>query len=72
MEGWTLIHSDSVPFGAEVYRTRLEAAGIKVVVLNKQDSSYGMFGSVEVYVPNEDLQRSKEVLSVSEDGETSA
>ena len=72
MEGWTLIHSDSVPFGAEVYRTRLEAAGIKVVVLNKQDSSYGMFGSVEVYVPNEDLQRSKEVLSVSEEGETSA
>ena len=68
MEGWTLVHSDSMPFGAEVYRTRLEAAGIKVVVLNKQDSSYGMFGSVEVYVSNEDLERSKDVLGTSEDG----
>ncbi len=70
MEGWTLIHTNSVPFGAEVCRAQLEASGIKAVVLNKQDSSYGMFGSVEVYVPTEDLERAQSALSASEDGGT--
>jgi hypothetical protein len=68
MEGWSLIHSDSMPFGAEVCRAKLEGAGIKAVVLNKQDSSYGMFGPVEVYVPQEELERARTALGAQEEG----
>lgn len=68
MEGWTLIHSDSMSFGAEVCRARLEEAGVKAVVLNKQDSSYGMFGPVEVYVPQDDFERAQAALAAPEEG----
>ena len=48
----------------------LKLLASRPVVLNKQDSSYGMFGSVEVYVPTEDLERAQSALSASEDGGT--
>ena len=68
MKGWALIHTDPTPFGAEACRARLEASDVKAVVLNKQDSSYGMFGSVEVYVPAGDLERAQAVLGSPEEG----
>ena len=72
MEGWSLVDSDTMPFGAEVCRTRLEGAGFQVVVLNKQDSSYGMFGPIEVYVPSIDLDRAKAFVSAPDEGENPA
>jgi|AACY02.11.fsa_nt_gi hypothetical protein len=74
MQGWALLHSDGNPIGAEMVKSRLEAAGISVVILNKRDSSYGMFGTVEVHVPEAELEHAKACLtepraSEDEDGQ---
>lgn len=63
MQGWVLLHSDGNPIGAEMVKSRLEAAGIRAVILNKRDSSYGMFGSVEVHVPEADVERAQSCLA---------
>ena len=63
MEGWTLVHSDGQTFGAELVKSQLEAEGIQAVVLNKRDSSYGMFGPVEVYVPISEAERAQSCLA---------
>jgi hypothetical protein len=62
MEGWTLVHSDGQTFGAELVKSQLEAEGIHAIVLNKRDSSYGMFGPVEVYVPTPEAERAQACL----------
>lgn len=63
MEGWTLVHSDGQTFGAELVKSQLEAEGIQAIVLNKRDSSYGMFGAVEVYVPISEAERAQSCLA---------
>jgi hypothetical protein len=66
MEGWTLIFSDAQPFSVELRKNQLDAAGIQSLLLNKRDSSYGMFGPVELWVPSELLAQASGVLSTSE------
>ncbi|MCH1582462.1 MAG: DUF2007 domain-containing protein [Flavobacteriales bacterium] len=66
MDGWTLVHSDGQTFGAELVKSQLEAVGINAIVLNKRDSSYGMFGPVEVYVPTPDAGRAQAHLAGGE------
>jgi hypothetical protein len=63
MQGWVLFHSDSNPIGAEMVKSRLEAEGIRALILNKRDSSYGMFGPVEVHVPEADLGRAQDCMA---------
>lgn len=63
MQGWVLLHSGGNPIGAEMIKSQLEAAGIHAVILNKQDSSYGMFGPVEVHVPETELERAQTCLA---------
>jgi hypothetical protein len=40
----------------------LEENNIKVVLLNKQDSSYLMFGLVELYVQEEQVEKTENLL----------
>ena len=40
----------------------LEENGINVVLLNKQDSSYLMFGPIELYVHEEEIIQAKKLL----------
>ena len=40
----------------------LEENGINVVLLNKQDSSYLMFGPIELYVHEEEINQAKKLL----------
>ena len=48
------IRTVSQPFQADVMRASLESQGFQVLILNKRDSSYGMFGEIEVHVPAAD------------------
>lgn len=63
MEGWTLIRKVSQPFQADLLKATLEGQGIPALILNKRDSSYGMFGEVEVHVGQSDAERAAEVLA---------
>jgi hypothetical protein len=55
------------PNKAEIIKQMLEENNIKVVLLNKQDSSYLMFGSIDLYVNKEQLNQAKDLLKYKED-----
>lgn len=51
---------------AEITKQMLEENSINVVLLNKQDSSYLMFGPIELYVKNEQFEKARELLQYGE------
>jgi len=50
------------PNKAAIVKQMLEENNIKVVLLNKQDSSYLMFGLVELYVQEEQVEKTENLL----------
>ena len=56
------ILSTDNPNKAAIIKQMLEENNIKVVLLNKQDSSYLMFGLVELYVQENQLEKSENLL----------
>tara|TARA_B100001758_G_C17958157_1_gene376895 strand:+ start:33 stop:239 length:207 start_codon:yes stop_codon:yes gene_type:complete len=56
------ILSTNNPNTAVVTKQMLETNNINVVLLNKQDSSYLMFGSIELYVNKEQVKEAKKLL----------
>ncbi len=56
---------------AEITRQMLEENNIDVVLLNKQDSSYLMFGSIELYVKESQLKKAISLIKYSENARNS-
>ena len=52
---------------AEITKQMLEQHNIDVVILNKQDSSYLMFGNIEIYVKENQLKKAIELIKSVED-----
>jgi len=61
-DNWVSIFSSDKPWQAEIAKQILFENGIEAVIINKQDSSYRLFGDVEVYVSQNDAEKSKELL----------
>lgn len=59
-KGWVKI-SDGSANDIDLKRAILQAQDINVVVINKQDSSY-LFGSAELYVPQDQVIPAKRIL----------
>ncbi len=51
MKSWFLLYATRNFAEASIVKGMLEENHIKVIVLNKQDSSYLNFGEIELYVP---------------------
>jgi aspartokinase len=60
------ILSTTNPNEAEITKQMLEENNINVVLLNKQDSSYNMFGIIELFVTEDQLEIAKSLLKKSE------
>ena len=60
------ILSTTNPNEAEITKQMLEENNINVVLLNKQDSSYQMFGVIELFVTEDQLEIAKSLLKKSE------
>ncbi len=60
------ILSTDNPNKAEITKQMLEENDINVVLLNKQDSSYLMFGFIELYVNEEQVKQAIDLLKYSE------
>jgi len=56
------ILSTKNPNKAAIIKQMLEENNIKVVLLNKQDSSYLMFGLVELYVKEDQVLKTEDLL----------
>ena len=52
---------------AEITKQMLEQHNIDVVILNKQDSSYLMFGNIEIYVKENQLKKAIDLIKSVED-----
>ena len=49
-QSWVKIFSSTNPIEVEIIKQMLTENNIVAVVLNKQDSSYNMFGAIDLYV----------------------
>ena len=56
------ILSTDNPNKAAIVKQMLEENNIKAVLLNKQDSSYLMFGLVELYVQEDQVEKTENLL----------
>ena len=56
------VYSSNNPNQAIIIKQMLEENGINVVLFNKQDSSYLMFGPIELYVHEEEINQAKKLL----------
>jgi len=61
-----LLSTDN-PHKAEITKQMLEENNINVVLLNKQDSSYLMFGNIDLYVDEEQLTQATNLLKYTKD-----
>ena len=57
------LFSTENPNKAEIIKQMLEENDINVVLLNKQDSSYNMFGSIELYVEEENVDFANSLIT---------
>ena len=57
------IFSTENPNTAEITKQMLEENDINVVLLNKQDSSYLMFGAIDIYVNEKQVEKAKNLLN---------
>ena len=53
VKNWINIFNTANPIEAEIIKQMLNENNINAVTLNKQDSSYNMFGSIDLYVKAE-------------------
>jgi len=60
---WVCIYTSSKMQDAEIIKGLLTFNEINSVIINKQDSSYNMFGSFEVYVNRDDAVKAKFCIS---------
>jgi hypothetical protein len=60
---WKKVFSTQKPIQAEILAASLENEGINVVKINKQDSSYTVFGEIELYVPEDEYALAVTLIS---------
>lgn len=64
---WRILKESNQVFELEMMKGFLHENNIDAVVMNKQDSSYKVFGEVELLVKEEDVQRAEELLNHSDE-----
>jgi hypothetical protein len=63
---WVRIYKSTNFYQSEIVKQMLLQHHIEAVLMNKQDSSYPIFGDVEVYVHNEDFNHAIELLILNQ------
>ena len=64
---WSILKASNQVFELEMMKGFLLENGIDAVVMNKQDSSYQVFGEGELLVKEEEVQRAEELLNQSDE-----
>jgi hypothetical protein len=62
LDKYALVYQTTEAHLAELMKAKLRADGLHVFAINKQDSSYNNFGSIEIYVEKEYLVRAKYLI----------
>ena len=61
-DNWVSVFSADQPYLADIVKQVLMENNIVSVVINKRDSSYTMFGEVEVYVDRNHVIKAKSII----------
>ena len=61
---WTKIFVSTNPNLVDLFIQFQEEENIKSVAINKKDSSYTIFGNIELYVKDTDMKKSKEIIDL--------
>ena len=59
---WGKIFSATDRYRVEILKSLLEEEEIISVIVNKQSSSYIIFGEIELYVKREDILKAKRIV----------
>lgn len=62
MNDWIAIFETDQLYQAEMIKGMLSDGGIEAVILNQKDSSYHMFGTIKVMVPEELQEKAREII----------
>ena len=64
---WTLLKRSSNLFELEMNKGLLLKNGVDAVILNKQDSSYHVFGEGELLAKEEDFEQAQQLLKTADE-----
>ena len=64
---WSILKTSNQVFELEMMKGFLLENGIDAVVMNKQDSSYQVFGEGELLVKEKDVKYAEELLNQSDE-----
>jgi hypothetical protein len=59
---WKLVYFTGDNYRGDLAREILDENGIPAVVLNRKDSTYTVFGDIEVYVSKKDEEKALKIL----------
>ena len=59
---WIQLFATTDSYKAEMIRQTLADHNINAVVINKQDSSYGLFGQVELYTHQDHQEEAQQII----------
>ena len=62
-KNWINIFNSANPIEVEIVKQMLDENNITAIMLNKQDSSYNMFGSIDLYVKEENRTIALELIN---------
>lgn len=62
MAKWQKVFTTEQAYRAEIVKDVLGEVGITAVILNKKDSSYNNFGSLEVHVLPDDAIKAQRII----------
>ena len=61
-KNWTKIFSSTNPIEVEILKQMLEENGVISIDINQQDSSYNMFGNINLYVQEEYIENATKLI----------
>ncbi|MEE2954423.1 MAG: DUF2007 domain-containing protein [Bacteroidota bacterium] len=64
---WNKVFSSTDYFKIQILKGLLIKNYIPAIVMNKQDSSYNLFGDIELYVKNKDIVTAKKLIRIQEE-----
>ena len=61
---WNKVFSSTDHFKIQILEGLLRKNHIPAVIMNKQDSSYNLFGDIELYVKSKDISNAKKLIGL--------
>ena len=66
LKKWSKIFVSTDPIKVKIISQMLEENNITTVIINKQDSSYNMFGNIELYTQDINYENAVKILKNKE------